>query len=52
MKMYRCNRALTSCYDMVVFSPPVHIETMKTFMKTQTKLDLFENTQGYENGTI
>ena len=32
-----------SRYDIVAFSPPVHTETMKTIMKTQTKLDLFEN---------
>ena len=29
-------------YDLVAFSPPVHTETMKMIMKTQTKLDLFE----------
>ena len=46
MKTYPCNRGLRSrydSYDIVVFSPPVHTETMKTIMKTQTKLDLFEN---------
>ena len=43
MKTYPCNRGLGSRYDIVAFSPPVHTETMKTIMKTQTKLDLFEN---------
>ena len=43
MKTYPCNRGLRSRYDIVAFSPPVHTETMKTIMKTQTKLDLFEN---------
>ena len=37
------NVSLRSRYDIVAFSPPVHTETMKTIMKTQTKLDLFEN---------
>ena len=45
MKTYLCNRALRSSYDIVAFSPPVHTETMKTIIKTQTKLDLFENTR-------
>ena len=40
MKTYPCNRGLRSRYDIVAFSPPVHTETMKTIMKTQTKLDL------------
>ena len=43
MKTYPCNKGLRSRYDIVAFSPPVHTETMKTIMKTQTKLDLFEN---------
>ena len=43
MKTYPCNRGLRSRYDIVAFSPPVHTETMKAIMKTQTKLDLFEN---------
>ena len=43
MKTYPCNRGLRSRHDIVAFSPPVHTETMKTIMKTQTKLDLFEN---------
>ena len=42
MKTYPCSRGLMSRYDIVAFSP-VHTETMKTIMKTQTKLDLFEN---------
>ena len=41
MKTYPCNRALGPV--TIPFSPPVHTETMKTIMKTQTKLDLFEN---------
>ena len=36
MKTYPCNRGLGSRYDIVAFSPPVHTETMKTIMKTQT----------------
>ena len=36
MKIYPCNRGLKSRYDIVAFSPPVHTETMKTIMKTQT----------------
>ena len=36
IKTYRCNRDLRSRYDIVAFSPPVHTETMKTIMKTQT----------------
>ena len=36
MKTYPCNRGLRSRYDVVAFSPPVHTETMKTIMKTQT----------------
>ena len=43
MKTYPCNRGLSSHYDIVMFSPSVHTETMKTIMKTKTKLDLFEN---------
>ena len=43
MKMYPCNWGLRSRYDIVAFSPPVHMETIKTIKKTQTKLDLFEN---------
>ena len=43
MRTYPCNRGFTSRYDIVAFSPPVHMETMKKIMKTQTKLDLFEN---------
>ena len=43
MKTYPCNRGVRSHYNIVVFSPPVHMETMKTIMKMQTKLDLFEN---------
>ena len=43
MKSYLCNRGLRSRYDIVALSPPFHTETMKTIMKTQTKLDLFEN---------
>ena len=43
MKTYPCNRGLGSRYDIVAFSPPVQTETMKTIMKMQTKLDLFEN---------
>ena len=47
MKTYPCNRirydTLGPRYDIVAFSPPVHTETMKTIMKTQTKLDLSEN---------
>ena len=43
MKTYPGNRGLRYRYDIVAFSPPVHTETMKTIMKTQTKLDLFEN---------
>ena len=43
MKTYPCNRGLRSSYDIVAFSPPVHTEMMKTIMKMQTKLDLFEN---------
>ena len=43
MKTELCNRGLRFRYDIVAFSPPVHAETMKTIMKTQTKLDLFEN---------
>ena len=43
MKTYPCNRGLRFRYDIVTFSPPVHTETMKTIMKTQTKLDLFEH---------
>ena len=43
MKTYPCNRGLRSRYDIVAFSPLVHTETMETIMKTQTKLDLFEN---------
>ena len=43
MKTYPCNRGLRSRYDIVAFSPPVHTEPTKTIMKTQTKLDLFEN---------
>ena len=43
MKTYPCNRGLRSCYDIVAFSPTVHTETIKTIMKAQTKLDLFEN---------
>ena len=50
MKTYPCKRSLRSRSDIVAFSPPVHTETMKTIMKTQTKLDLLK-TQGYENGT-
>ena len=42
MKTYPCNKGLRSHYDIFAFSPPVHTETM-TIMKTQTKLDLFEN---------
>ena len=42
MKMYPCNRGLRSHYDIIVFSPPVHTETMKVIMQMQTKLDLFE----------
>ena len=44
MKTYPCNRGggggVRSRYNIVAFSPPVHTETMKTVMKTQTK---FEN---------
>ena len=36
MKTYPCNRGLGSRYGIVAFSPPVHTETMKTIMKTQT----------------
>ena len=36
MKTCPCNRGLRSRYDMVAFSPPVHTETMKTIMETQT----------------
>ena len=43
MKTCPCNRGLRSHYDIVAFSPPVNTETIKTIMKTQTKLDLFEN---------
>ena len=43
MKTYPCNSDLRSCYDVAAFSPPVHTETMKTILKQQTKLDLFEN---------
>ena len=43
MKTYPCNRGLRSLYDIGAFSPLVHTGTMKTIMKTQTKLDLFEN---------
>ena len=43
MKTYPCNRGLWSPYDIVAFLPSVHTETIKTIMKTQTKLDLFEN---------
>ena len=43
MKTYPFNRGLRSRYDIVAFSPPVYMETMKTIMKTQTKLDLYEN---------
>ena len=58
MKTYPCNRGLRSRYDIVAFSPPVHTETMKTIMKTQTKLDLFENariymkTEQFENTSV
>ena len=30
------NRGIRPRYDIVVFSPPVHTETMKTIMKMQT----------------
>ena len=48
MKTYPCNRGLRPHYDNVAFSPPVHMETMKTIMKTQAlntqaKVDQFEN---------
>ena len=43
METYPCNRGLRFRYYIVAFSPPVHTETMKAIMKTQTKLDLFEN---------
>ena len=43
MKTYPCNRGLRSRYDIVACSPAVQTETVKTIMKTQTKLDLFEN---------
>ena len=36
MKTYLSNRGLRSRYDIVGFLPPVHTETMKTIMKTQT----------------
>ena len=36
METYPCNRGLRSRYDIFAFSPPVHTETMKTIMKTQT----------------
>ena len=43
MKTNPCNRGLKSRYGIVAFSAPVLTETMKTIMKTQTNLDLFEN---------
>ena len=43
MKTYPCNRGLRSRYDVVAFSPLVHMETINTIMKMQTKLDLSEN---------
>ena len=57
MKTYPCNRGLRSRYDVVAFSPPVHTETMKTIMKTQTRLDLFEKrkdmkTEQFENASV
>ena len=36
MKTYQCNRGLKPRYDIVAFLPPVHTETTKTIMKTQT----------------
>ena len=36
VKTYPCNRGLRFRYDIVAFSLPVHTETMKTIMKTQT----------------
>ena len=52
MKTYPCNRGLRSRYDIVAFSPPVHTETIKTIMKTQTKLDLFGQFEQFENASV
>ena len=54
MKMYPCNRSLRPRYDIVAFSPPVHdhTETMKTILKTQTKIYLFENARIWKRNNL